>query len=121
MTIQPIHNDEEHQAALVEISKLMNSDLDTEEGDRLSALADVIESYEAQRYPMPVPSAREAILFRMDVAGIARDDLVASIGSIEQVNEILNGTAEITEQMAYKLHNLLSIPLDVLRPQSSSC
>jgi HTH-type transcriptional regulator/antitoxin HigA len=120
MTIRPINNDEEHQAALAEISRLMNSDLDAEEGDRLSALADVIESYETLRYPMPAPSARDAILFRMEVGGISREELALSIGSMEQVDEMLNGTAELTEQMACKLHSLLSIPLDILRPQSGS-
>lgn len=45
--IKPITNPAEHRAALAEIDSLMGAEKGTPEGKRLSALADLVVTYEA--------------------------------------------------------------------------
>ena len=47
MDIKPITNPAEHRAALAEIDSLMGAEKGTPEGDRLSALANLVVAYEA--------------------------------------------------------------------------
>lgn len=71
MDIRPIRTDEDCQAALREISALMDLDPDvqTPEGERLDALVTLVQAYEAEHYPIDPPDATEAINFRMDQIG----------------------------------------------------
>lgn len=50
-----IESDAQHSGALVRVSVLMKSDpaTDTPEGIELSLLAQLIEDYERQRWPLP--------------------------------------------------------------------
>jgi HTH-type transcriptional regulator/antitoxin HigA len=52
MNIQPIHNDEDHRAALVEIERLWNAPEGSEDSDRLDVLAALVEKYEDSRWPI---------------------------------------------------------------------
>ena len=55
MEIRPIHTDADYQAALKEVSALVDADPQpgTPEGDRLDILATLVEAYEA-RHIRPV-------------------------------------------------------------------
>ena len=54
MDIRPIHDEKAYKAALKEISKLMETDpeLGTPEGDRLDAMVNLVQTYEAFHYPL---------------------------------------------------------------------
>lgn len=52
----PIHTREEYEAALSEVELLWGAKLGTTEGDRLDALARLIEAYENAHYPMDAPA-----------------------------------------------------------------
>ena len=43
--VRPIHNDDDHNAALAEIGALMDAAAGTPEGDRLDVLATFVEAY----------------------------------------------------------------------------
>lgn len=64
--IKPIRTQRNYEAALSEVERLWGSKLGTPEGDRLDALATLIEAYEAAHYPMEPPGPIEAIKFRME-------------------------------------------------------
>jgi len=49
MNISPIKNDSDYQAALAEINKLMDAELNTPEGDALDIWVTLVESYEAHQ------------------------------------------------------------------------
>ena len=53
MEIKPIHAEADYQAALKDISRLIALDpvLGTPEGDRLDALATLVQACEAKHYP----------------------------------------------------------------------
>ncbi|WP_426339727.1 hypothetical protein ACN9MZ_26100 [Pseudoduganella sp. S-14] len=52
MQIESIKTVVEHQAILDEIDELMDAKLGTPEGDRLIALAALIEAFEAENFPI---------------------------------------------------------------------
>jgi len=64
--IKRIDTKRNYEAALSEIERLWGSKAGTPEGDRLDALATLIEAYEAEHYPMDPPGPLEAIKFRME-------------------------------------------------------
>ena len=69
-----IRNDSEHRAALKEVERLWGAATGTTDGNRLEALALLIEQYEAARWPIDNPDPTDAILFRMEQQGRTRDD-----------------------------------------------
>ena len=52
--IHPIRDKQSYKAALKEISRLMETDpeLGTSEGDRLDAMVNLVQTYEALHYPL---------------------------------------------------------------------
>ena len=69
-TIRPIRSEEDYEAACARIRELMGAQLDTPEGDELDVLADLVEHYEDKHYPVGMPTAIDAIEFRIDQAGL---------------------------------------------------
>jgi HTH-type transcriptional regulator/antitoxin HigA len=116
MDIRPIRTAADCQAALREISALMESDpeLGTREGDRLDILVTLVQAYEAKHVPISAPDPVEAIKFRMDQSGLSVKDLEPIIGKSNRVYEVLNRKRPLTLAMIRRLHQRLGIPADVL-------
>ena len=112
--IKPIRSERDYEAALHRISELMNTEVDSPEGDELDVLVDLVELYESKQVPMGYPSPIAAIEFRMEQAGLRPADLASFIGSRAKVSEVLSGKRAITMPMARALHEHLGIPADVL-------
>ena len=55
MTIKPIRNEADHDAALDAIDGLMGAAPNTADGDTLEVLVTLVEAYEAERWPMDAP------------------------------------------------------------------
>ena len=113
-TIRPIRSEKDYEAALARICELMGAQLNTPEGDELDVLTDLVEHYEDKHYPVGMPTAVDAIEFRMDQAGLTRRDLIPLIGSRQKVSDVLTGKRDITISMARALHKHLGIPADIL-------
>lgn len=116
MDIHPIRTEADHQAALREISALMESDPDlgTPEGDRLDILATLVQAFEARHMPITAPDPVEAIKFRMEQSGLSVKDLEPIIGKSNRVYEVLNRKRPLTLAMIRRLHQSLGIPAEVL-------
>jgi HTH-type transcriptional regulator/antitoxin HigA len=114
MTTGPIRTDAEHEAALEEIARLWDAAPGTADHDHLEVLAILVEAYEAAHHPIPPPDPVDAILFRMDQAGLTRKDLEPCLGSRARVSEVLNRKRPLTLAMIRKLHAYLDIPAEVL-------
>lgn len=116
MDIRPIRTEADHQAALREISALMESDPDlgTPEGDRLYILATLVQAFEARHMPITAPDPVEAINFRMEQSGLLVKDLEPIIGKSNRVYEVLNRKRPLTLAMIRRLHQSLGIPAEVL-------
>lgn len=115
MEIKPIRNEDDYQAALVEIEALFDSAPGTPGGDRLDVLVTLVEAYENKHYPIPDPDDPVEVLeYYMESRGLNRTDLIAYLGSKERVSEVLNRKRGLSLEMIRKLHEGLGIPSDLL-------
>ncbi|HEY4963919.1 MAG TPA: ImmA/IrrE family metallo-endopeptidase [Candidatus Saccharimonadales bacterium] len=114
--IKPIRTDQDYEDALVLLGELVSKDPnpESEEGDQLSILSTLIETYEANMFPQDLPSPIEAIKFRMEQAGLRSSDLIPYIGSRSRVSEVLSGKRPLTVDMIRALEQGLGIPAKVL-------
>lgn len=116
MDAKVIKNETAYEAALARLSALM--DLDPAPGspdaDELELLAVLIREWEARSVPAARPDPIDAILFRMEQAGLNRKDLVPFIGSLARVSEVLGRKRPLSIAMMRRLHHGLGIPADVL-------
>ena len=118
--VKPIRSERDYVAALSRIETLMDAAPDSPEGEELEVLVDLVERYESKHVPMGYPSARAAIEFRMEQAGLSPRDLIPFIGSRAAVSEVLSGKRAITMPMARALHRHLGIPAEVLLGETDS-
>ncbi len=116
--ISPIRTDADHKAALARIDALMDAAAGTPEADELTVLAELVETYEAKRFPIELPTPIDAIKFRMEQAGLKPKDLEPYIGSRGKVSGVLSGKHPLTLPMIRALHQHLGIPSDVLLQDS---
>ena len=114
MHIRPIKTEQDYEAALAEIEALWGAPEDSAEGDRLDVLLTLVEAYEARHHPIDPPDPVEAILFRLEQAGLERKDLEPYIGSSGRVSEVLNHKRPLSLNMIRKLWKGLNIPLESL-------
>lgn len=54
--IRPLLTDEDLDAALKEINRLWGAQRGTPDGDRLEALANIVEAYEKKHFPIADPT-----------------------------------------------------------------
>ncbi len=120
--IKVIKSEDEHRAALAEISTLIDRDPDsgTPEADRLELLTLLVENFESQAFPKRVPEPLEAIRFRMEQQNLKQRDLVPYIGSPSKVSEVLSGKRTLTLSMMRALHSQLGIPASVFLGEGKS-
>ena len=85
--MKPIRTAKDHKDALAEISKLMSSDqgIGTPKGERLDVLVTLVQAYESQHFPMPLPDPIEAINFHMKQQGLNPKDFEPTIGKGKSV------------------------------------
>ncbi len=114
IVIKPIKTEADYDAALEQISSLMDAEAGTDEADELEVLATLVECYEAEHYPINLPDPIAAIRFRMEQSELSQRDLIPYIGSRSKVSEVLSGKRSLTLQMIRSLHQNLGIPAEVL-------
>ena len=114
MDIRPIKTEQDYDAALAEVESLWGAESDTPKGDKLDVLITLIEAYEAKHHPIAPPDPVDAILYRMEQAGLTRKDLEPYIGKSGRVSEVLNHKRPLTLEMIRKLWKGLHIPLESL-------
>lgn len=118
--IKVIKTSEDHKEALALIEELMANDPDpsSEDGEKLSLLATLVQDYESSAFPDSFPDPIDAILFRMEQQGLKPVDLIPYIGSRSKVSEILSRKRPLTLSMIRALENGLGIPAKVLLRES---
>ena len=114
MNIKPIRTEDDYQAALADIDRLMDAEPDTPEGDRLDVLATLVEAWEEKHVPIEEPDPIEAIRHRMEALGMNRKELEALIGGRGRVSEVLNRKRPLSLTMIRRLSETLRIPAGAL-------
>ncbi len=114
ITIRPIHNEADYEAALAEIDSLMDAIPGTPEGDRLDVLVTLVVAYEARHWAIDAPDPIEAVRIRMEQKNLRQRDLEPMIGSRGRVSEVLSRKRSLTLSMIRRLAKGLDLPADVL-------
>jgi HTH-type transcriptional regulator/antitoxin HigA len=114
MTIKPIRNEKDYQAAMKRLELIFDAKPNSKEGDELEILGMLIEKYEQEKYPIEFPDPIEAIKFRMEQLGYSQSDLATVVGLKSRASEILNKKRKLTLEMIRNLHESLNIPTNVL-------
>ena len=114
VSIKPINTEGDYDVALRTIERLWEAQPGTPAADRLDVLVTLVEAYEAEHWPIALPSPAAAILFRMEQQGLTRRDLEPYLGSRGRVSEVLRGKRALTLSMIRRLHAGLGIPLESL-------
>ena len=119
--IKVIKTEKDYKEALAMVEELMNRapEPGSEDADKLSLLATLVEDYESNIYPESLPDPIEAIKFRMEQADLKPADLVPYIGTPGRVSEILSGKRQLTLDMVRAISTGLGIPSKVLIQKSS--
>ncbi|MEH2193515.1 MAG: transcriptional regulator [Nostoc sp.] len=111
---RPIRTEDDYHAALDEIEKLFDAELNTPESDRLEVLTTLVVAYEQRHYPIEVPDPIEAILYYLESRGLSVDELEPVIGSKAEIAKILHRKQSLTLEMVRSLHQQLGIPAEIL-------
>jgi len=119
--IKVIKTEKDYKEALAMVEGLMNRNPEpgSEDADKLSLLATLVEDYESNIYSESLPDPIEAIKFRMEQADLRPTDLVQYIGTPGRVSEILSGKRQLTIDMVRAISAGLGIPVKVLIQKSS--
>jgi HTH-type transcriptional regulator/antitoxin HigA len=114
MSIKPIKTEIDNKVALARIEQLWDAQPNTTEGDELDVLVTLVQAFEEAHYPIDAPNPVEAILFRMEQAGLEDADLVPYLGQRSRVSEVLGYKRRLSIGMIRKLNEGLKIPLESL-------
>lgn len=114
MKLKPIRTENDHREALALIEKLWDAAPNTDEGDLLDILVDLVEHYEEKRFPIPAAEPIEVIRAHMEATGRTQKDLAHLLGSAPRASEILKKRRALTVDMIHKLHEEWGIPSDCL-------
>jgi len=111
-----LKNDEEYEAAIAEIERLVDEDVEagSDGYDQLEFLSVLVEHFEDERYPMGAVTPQQAVAFMLEQKGLDRSDLDEVMGGKSRVSEFLNGKRELSKSQIQGLRRLLGIPADIL-------
>lgn len=117
MTIRPIRNEADYDAALARIDRLFAARKGTRQGERLEILLALVAAYEAKRWPIEPPDPIDAIRLRMQQAGYTQGDLAKLLGSRSRASEIMRRRRPLTLRMAWRLNREWGVPAEsLIRP-----
>ncbi|MGP6090019.1 helix-turn-helix domain-containing protein [Antarctobacter jejuensis] len=118
--MKPIRKPKDHLEAKSRVEELMLqvSDGNAEAVDDLEVLVALIEAYERNNFPNHIPSAIDAIRFRIEQLGMTQRDLEPYIGSKSRVSDVMNGARNLSTDMMRALHEGLGIPYEALMKKS---
>ena len=114
MTIRPIRNEADYDAALAEIDRLMGAAPGTPEGDAIEVLVTLVERYEAEHWVIDAPDPLALIEHVMEARGLRQKDFATVIGSQPHASEVLNRRRPLSLAMIRALAAEWSLPADVL-------
>ena len=112
--VTSVRTEEDYEQASAIIKTLLDATRDDENHplvDVLDYLANQVEAYEDEHYPIPEPSPRAMLLFLMDQQGLKPEDLADCISQSE-LSDVLNGDGSMSKEVAEKLAPRLHVSAD---------
>ena len=119
--IDQVQNEADYDAALARISKLLDAELNTPEGEELDRLSTLVEIYEAEHYPMDDPDPDSLLEFLLDQQIVSREQLLPLAGGSDSLDAMLAGQTAITAEVALVLREYSGLTIEYLMaaPRSS--
>ena len=114
MIADPIENEAGYDAALAEIEGLMDAAPGTPEGERLEALATLVEAYEARRWPIAAPDPVSLVEHVMEARGLGFQDFADLVGSRADAAAVLDRRLPLTPPMIRALSAEWGVPAEAL-------
>jgi antitoxin component HigA of HigAB toxin-antitoxin module len=117
MDVRPIRTEDDYRAALAEIDALWGAPQGTAEGDKLDVLVALVESYEAQHWPIELDESFdpiEVLQHAIDECGHTKAELAVLLGSHSVASEILSRKRALTVDMIHKISEDWGIPPTLL-------
>jgi HTH-type transcriptional regulator/antitoxin HigA len=112
--VSPVRTDEDYEAALAEVERLIDAAPGTAEGDRLDVLVTLVQAYEAEHHPVEAPDPIALLQFVMEQRGLDRAALQPMIGNRGRVSEVMARKRPLTLPMIRRLQAALGLPADAL-------
>ncbi len=100
---KPIKTLEEYNVALTIVEGMMSGELTEAETKLFDLLVLLIETYEAQHYPIGEPTIGATLESLMHEFDVNSSTLAEVLGSVEQVREVINGQREVSKSQAESL------------------
>ena len=116
-----INNDEELEATVAVIDKLLDrSSLTSEESDYLNVLGTLVFDYEQKNEPIPDIFGVELLKVLITEGGLLQKDLVPIFKTESIVSDILNGKRQLTVRHIQELARFFNLSPAVFFPQEES-
>src|SRR3954447_6625787 len=112
--VRPIRSEDDYEAALAEVERLIEARPGTAEGDRLDVLVTLVQAYEAEHHPVEAPDPIALLQFVMEQRGLDRAALQPMIGNRGRVSEVMARKRPLTLPMIRRLQAALGLPADAL-------
>ncbi|MCL2327758.1 MAG: helix-turn-helix domain-containing protein [Bacteroidetes bacterium] len=115
-----INDEKQYQVILKRVEELMDMvHEETPSNDpnfvELDVLADLVEEYEMEHYPVGKPSLAEVLQLRMYEMRLTQKSLAELLGiSAPRVSDYLTGKSQPTFNIAKKMHHNLSIDANLI-------
>lgn len=117
MKLTAIRNERDYALALQRIEALWQAEPDSAEASELDRLAEWVEAYENQHYPLEPGDPIELIRFKLRELGWSQNRLAKAIGiSSGRISEILNRKRDLTLKMIPGLCKALDLRPNALIP-----
>lgn len=120
MKAKVIQTEQEYEAALAHVDKLMDAVPGSSKEDELELWSLLIEKYEEEHFPIDSPDPIEAIRFRMEQEGLRPADLQQYVSSKSKISEVLSYKRPLSLSMIRAFNAGLQIPAEVLLRESSA-
>jgi HTH-type transcriptional regulator / antitoxin HigA len=116
MEIRPIRTEADYDAAIAEIDRLWKAEPGTDEGDKLSILAILVEKYENERWPVDTSRLDpvDMLNYLVTDAGHTQAELAELLGSRSRASEVLSRKRALTVDMIHKISTAWKVPAELL-------
>jgi HTH-type transcriptional regulator/antitoxin HigA len=116
MEIRPIRTEADYDAAIAEIDRLWKAEPGTDDGDKLSILAILVEKYENERWPIDTSRLDpvDMLNYLVTDAGHTQAELAELLGSRSRASEVLSRKRALTVDMIHKISTAWKVPAELL-------
>lgn len=116
MEIRSIRTEADYSAAIAEIERLWQAEPGTDDGDKLSILAMLVEKYEDEHWPIDTSRLDpvDMLSYLVTDAGHTQAELAELLGSRSRASEILSRKRALTVEMIHKISTAWKVPAEIL-------